>query len=164
MAFIAVLEQEIAAPPITVQNGLTATVPRQHCPRKCGFCGLTGHDKRNCPQLANQSSLNQNSLPRSALLVNITTTTQDISALVCWDSCYYAVFDIETTGFNRRRNEIIQIGAQILSSDGEHVENGSFCSLVKPTEYINDTISNLIGITNERVAGADNFEEFLTIN
>ena len=45
-----------------------------------------------------------------------------------------------------------------MSSDGEHVKNGSFCYLVKPTEYINDTISNLTGITNERVAGADNFE------
>ena len=45
-----------------------------------------------------------------------------------------------------------------MSSDGKHVKNGSFCSLVKPTEYINDTISNLTGITNKRVAGADNFE------
>ena len=45
-----------------------------------------------------------------------------------------------------------------MSSDGEHVENGSFCSLVKPMEYINDTISNLTGITNKRVAGPDNFE------
>ena len=148
VAFIAVPEQEIAAPPIIVQR----------CPRKCGLCGLTGHDKRNCPNLANQASKNQNPLLRSNPAANITTTTQEISASVCWDSCYYVVFDIETTGFSRRRNEIIQIGAQILSSDGEHVENGSFCSLVKPTEYINDTISNLTGITNERVAGADNFE------
>ena len=142
IAFIAVPEKETAAPPIIVQNRSTATVPRLRRPRKCGLCGLKGHDKRNCPKLANQASANQNPLPRSNPAANITRTTQHIGASVCWDSCYYVVFDIETTGFSRRRNEIIQIGAQILSSDGEHVENGSFCSLVKPTEYINDIRSD----------------------
>ena len=122
VAFVAVPEKETAAPPIILQNGSTATVPCQHRPRKCGLCGLTGHDKRNCPNLANQASVNQNPLPRSNPAADITRTTQHFGTSVCWDSCYYVVFDIETTGFSQRRNEIIQIGAQILSSDGEHVK------------------------------------------
>ena len=134
------------------------SIPGVSCLPKCGVCGQTGHDRRNCPQRANEAPGNQNALPTSAPVANTTAAAQDISTLVSWDSCYYVVFDLETTGFSRTRNEIIQIGAQILDSDGVPVENGLFCSLVKPVGHINDIISNLTGITNAKVHDADNFE------
>ena len=110
----AILEQEMTAPPIISENPPIVTIPQKRCPQKCSICGEIGHNRRNCPLKANESPQNQNALPRSVSVANTKTAAPDINSLVCWETCYYVVFDLETTGFCRTRNEIIQIGAQIV--------------------------------------------------
>lgn len=59
----------------------------------------------------------------------------------------YVVFDIETTGLDEKRNEIIEIGAV-------KVTNGiikTFQSLIRPSKNITKRISDINGITNEMV-------------
>jgi len=61
------------------------------------------------------------------------------------------VFDIETTGLDYSKNEIIEIGA-VKMKEGEIVE--TFSCFVKPKESIPDEIVNLTHITDEMVKDA----------
>lgn len=70
----------------------------------------------------------------------------------------YVVFDIETTGLHRERNEIIQIGA-IKVRNGVEVER--FSQYVKPKKAIPVFITELTGINDETVKGALGIEEVL---
>ena len=60
----------------------------------------------------------------------------------------FVVFDVETTGLDPERCEIIEIGSV-------KIENGKitqkFQTLLKPNHEISDEITNLTGITNEMV-------------
>ena len=51
----------------------------------------------------------------------------------------------------------MQTAAKCLGLDGVPVKDGSFSSLVKPYGCINDAISKMTGINNEKVQSADNF-------
>lgn len=70
----------------------------------------------------------------------------------------YVVVDIETTGTNPLKNDIIEIGAV-------YVENGevkdTFDTLVCPNEEIIPYITSITGITNEMVENAPNIEEVM---
>jgi len=68
----------------------------------------------------------------------------------------YIIIDIETTGFNPKNNEIIEIAA-IKICDNKICS--IFQSLIRPTTTINYFISNLTGTTNEMVADANSVEE-----
>lgn len=61
------------------------------------------------------------------------------------------VFDIETTGLDRERDQIIEIGA-VKIENGNIVER--FSSFVKPTTRIPYDVTKLTGITNEMVEDA----------
>lgn len=72
------------------------------------------------------------------------------------------VIDLEATSSedehgNQVNNDIIQIGAVLLSRELEVVSN--FGSLVKPNEMISPFITELTGISNEQVATAPEFRE-----
>lgn len=75
------------------------------------------------------------------------------------------VFDVETTGLNAARCEIIEIGA-VKIRKGKIVER--FSSFVRPEEAIPDFITNLTGITDEMVKDAPKIEQamkaFLTFS
>lgn len=66
----------------------------------------------------------------------------------------FVVFDIETTGLDYRKDEIIEIGA-VKVVNGEIKE--SFATLIKPTQEISQEITGINGITNEMVADAPIF-------
>lgn len=68
----------------------------------------------------------------------------------------YVVFDIETTGFNRSNDKIIEIAA-ILYCNGEKVD--TFHSFVNPCCEIPDGITSLTGITQANVDNAPTIEE-----
>ena len=59
--------------------------------------------------------------------------------------------DIETTGFSREWNEIIELAAVLYDSDRKEMLD-SFHMYAKPTRGIPANITELTGITNEKVA------------
>ena len=67
-------------------------------------------------------------------------------------------FDIETTGLNRKWNEIIEIGAVVLRN-GEVAEQ--FNTFVDPGRRLTPEIVNLTGITDEMLQGAPSQKEAL---
>ena len=63
----------------------------------------------------------------------------------------YVAFDLETTGLNCERDEIIEIGA--LKVTGGKV-SGRFSCLIRPENPISPEITAITGITNDMVADA----------
>ena len=70
----------------------------------------------------------------------------------------YTVIDLETTGTNPTKNEIIEI-ACLKYRNGEQVE--AIQQLVRPRRRISYFIQNFTGITNEMVADAPGIEDVL---
>lgn len=70
----------------------------------------------------------------------------------------YVVFDLETTGLNAHRNEIIEIGAIKLM--GTRVID-RYSAFVKPTGKIPENIKELTGITDNDVINAKGIKEVL---
>jgi len=72
----------------------------------------------------------------------------------------YVLFDLETTGFNRSRDAIIQIAA--VRSDGQAVTTDKpFCTLVRPHLPVPEDITKLTGVTAEAAAAAPQLYEAL---
>ncbi len=61
----------------------------------------------------------------------------------------FVVFDLETTGFSPRKNEIIEIGAVKINRDFDNHE--IFQALIKPNKEIPRKITEMTGITQEMV-------------
>ena len=70
----------------------------------------------------------------------------------------FTVVDIETTGLDAAYSEIIEIAA-IKYADCNQV--ATFSKLVKPSEPIDDFITNLTGITNDMLSSASSINEVL---
>jgi DNA polymerase III epsilon subunit-like protein len=76
-----------------------------------------------------------------------------------WENVIYVVFDLETTGFNRQRNEIIELSAIILDRNVIMIEDATFSHLIKPRHPIPRLITDLPSITNEDVSTAEPFPQ-----
>ena len=70
----------------------------------------------------------------------------------------YVVLDIETTGFNPKEHEIIELSA-IRVENGQIKEE--FSQLVKPIGYLSGYISNLTGITLDMLKDAPSIKEVI---
>lgn len=70
----------------------------------------------------------------------------------------YVIVDIETTGFNPKIDEIIEIGAVKVC---DNKITSIFQSLVHPRNPINTYITKLTGITNDMVVEANPIEDVL---
>ena len=96
----------------TTMNQVTTTSVR-----KCGACKGSGHDRRNCPLLQNKAIAGAVSQHPNAIesvenqATSIATNLQhDLpQQKPNLDRTLYFVFDLETTGFVPRRDEIIEI-------------------------------------------------------
>jgi hypothetical protein len=73
----------------------------------------------------------------------------------------YVVFDIETTGFSKLRNHIIEIAAQMLDPMGQPYGE-SFSSLINPLRRLNPFIQNLTGIQDKDLFGKPMFKDVAT--
>ena len=62
---------------------------------------------------------------------------------------HFIVLDLETTGLNPERNEIIEIGAIRVHRDSDHHE--AFQALVKPTKKVPQFITEMTGISQAMV-------------
>jgi DNA polymerase III epsilon subunit-like protein len=133
--------------------------------RKCGGCGQTGHNRRTCPVVPFAAAP-----PAPAALVGgpnavtevgspppiLVTAVQNASS-IDWDKVLYVVFDLETTGRSRQRDEIIEVAALILNHFGIPIEDAVFSQFVKPTTPIPPFITELTSITNDHVSTAERF-------
>lgn len=62
----------------------------------------------------------------------------------------YLFFDLETTGFSREHNDIIEIAGILVDSETQQIID-SFHEYVKPRQRIPAKITELTGITNDMV-------------
>jgi DNA polymerase III alpha subunit (gram-positive type) len=84
---------------------------------------------------------------------------QQIAATINWSESVYVIFDIETTGGHRTDDDIIELSAWLCGTDGIHIEEGVYDTIVKPCKPINNFIATLTGITTEMVVDARPFPE-----
>ena len=61
----------------------------------------------------------------------------------------FVIFDLETTGLDPSKHEIIEIGAIRVNRDGE--QHDTFETLIKPSKRIPKRITEITGITQEMV-------------
>jgi DNA polymerase III epsilon subunit-like protein len=136
--------------------------------RKCGGCGQIGHNRRTCPVLPAAVARRTPAGPTGTVVGQnavtevgspppfVVTTVQDASS-VDWDKVLYVVFDLETTGRSRQRDEIIEVAAVILDHFGVPIEDAVFAQFVRPTTPIPPFITELTSITNDDVRTAERF-------
>lgn len=133
--------------------------------QKCSGCGLVGHNRRRCP--VNPGSAPRRPTQDRVTIVNavekgpqpppiVTTVVEDVSS-INWEKVLYVVFDLETTGRSRQRDEIIEIAAQVLDPFGIQLEDAIFSNLIKPNSTIPPFITELTTITNEDVSSSEKF-------
>jgi ATP-dependent DNA helicase DinG len=67
------------------------------------------------------------------------------------------VFDLETTGHSRQRDEIIEVAGQFLDPIGIQLEDGVFEQLVRPNQCVSPFITQLTTITNDLVRNSERF-------
>jgi len=136
-------------------------------PRRCGFCGSFGHDRRKCDQVpvAPMPPAAQTVLPQQNPVRNpeecppFVLTEVQYGSLMDWERVVYVVFDLETTGVKIQEDKIIEIAAVILDKKCIPIEDARFAHFVKPRRQIPQGITQLTSITNEMVQDADRFED-----
>lgn len=155
------------------KNSPNPSEPPPKCQKcKCGFCGQVGHDRHNCPKVKRDTPANQQENVQSdnndsdndnydsddnsenfpiAQIVH----TYDINNVL------YCVFDLETTGFSRERDDIIEISLVLLTPDGIQIEDSTFTSFCKPSRGIPTFITALTLITNAMVQDAALFGDVI---
>jgi DNA polymerase III alpha subunit (gram-positive type) len=74
-----------------------------------------------------------------------------------WEKVLYVVFDLETTGRVRQRDEIIEVAASVHDKNGIPVKDALFLQFAKPTTSIPAFITQLRNITDDDVADAEPF-------
>ena len=90
--------------------------------------------------------------------VETSISSQNELYLRRWANSTYVVFDVETTGLNRFKDEIIEIGA-IKVINGKVV--GEFQTLIKPKKRISKDSIKIHGITDSMVENCKGIEEIL---
>ena len=121
--------------------------------RKCRHCKGEGHDRRNCP------SLRPTQVPNSAIgAVEVQnrvverpsgslpgSVLRDNSTEIDWNQVCYVLFDLETTGGSRTDDDIIELAAMVLGSDGIAFQDCTFDSLIRPNKEVSTFITSLTG-------------------
>jgi hypothetical protein len=136
--------------------------------RKCGVCGQLGHNRRKCPAAPAATAApvvdgqvgdgnDVNSVTKDVPPPPPVLQAEDYGSNIDWGSVLYVVFDLETTGRSRQRDEIIALAAVILDENGIEIEDASFSQFVKPRNPLPPFITELTSITNNDVSLAEGF-------
>ena len=93
-------------------------------PTRCSACGHVGHNRssRKCPMYANS---NPNALPAAS------DSPYEDERVAKQTKVIRCVFDLETTGLSRKKDDIVKISAQLII-DKQVLSMGLFHELVKP--------------------------------
>jgi hypothetical protein len=111
---------------------------------KCGVCGQLGHNRRKCPAAPAAPAAPvvdgqvdgpnfENNVEEADSPPPLVPTANDDASYIDWDSVLYVVFDLETTGRSRQKDEIIKLAVVILDCSGVKIEDTFFSEFVKPT-------------------------------
>jgi DNA polymerase III alpha subunit (gram-positive type) len=71
----------------------------------------------------------QNGVEEANYFTNTVKMVDDCGSKLDWGSVLYVVFDLETTGRSRQRDEIIELAAVILNESGVEIEDAFFPNL-----------------------------------
>jgi hypothetical protein len=121
---------------------------------KCGVCGQLGHNRRKCPAAPAATAApvvdgqvrdgnDVNSVTKDVPPPPPVLQAEDYGSNIDWGSFLYVVFDLETTGRSRQRDEIIALAAVILDENGIEIVDASFSQFVKPRNPIPPFITEL---------------------
>ena len=133
--------------------------------RKCSACNGIGHDRRNCPTLLTTAVGARSDTPiEDAPCVEIPPLPPLANSQpsgnpleINMERVLYFVFDLETTDFVHKRDEIVKIAGLFLAPDQTFIEDAKFQELIKPKRPLNDTISTLTGINNNDLSTKSSF-------
>jgi hypothetical protein len=136
--------------------------------RKCGVCGQLGHNRRKRPAAPAAPAAPfvkgqvdgpnfENNVEEADSPPPPVPTANDDASYIDWGSVLYVVFDLETTGRSRERDEIIELAAVILDCSGVEIEDAFFSEFVKPTKPMPPFITEITSITKNDVSTAESF-------
>ena len=131
-----------------------APMPKKMCER----CGKLGHDISTCTARKRKKSVVRPCAAKKVKKTKKTEATHMKPPPVDVSKCIYIVIDLETTGFSRERNRIMEIASTALDKDGTVISGSQFESLVNPKQFIPSIISELTNITEDMVENQPTFD------
>jgi uncharacterized protein YprB with RNaseH-like and TPR domain len=131
-----------------------ATIPKKMCTK----CGKLGHDATNCKGKKRKQKIRRQGVPKKSKKTIEAEALQMMQSLVNFSKCIYFVIDLETTGFHRVRNRIIEIASVSLDKDGTVITGSQFDSLVNPKQDIQPIITELTHISEDMIKNKPSFD------
>lgn len=89
--------------------------------------------------------------------MNTPTTPLPHSLIDCTKIIYF-VIDLETIGFSRDRNRIMEIASTCLDHNGSVITGSQFQSLINPKQQIPEIITNITNINQDMVKIESSFD------
>ena len=100
----------------------------------CGNCGKKGHNRKTCPLLCITDSVATKKKGKKTKKKKKGKNLKKVDS----SKFIYVVFDLETTGFSKHYDDVVEIFAEITSPEGV-ATNTSFYSKIRPMNKVGYT-------------------------